>query len=169
MKTSKKLLLSIILLTIICAIIDLPKDYQLRWSVGPWHVNQRISSPDIDIAIGSIRFHRDIRTRFGLDLQGGTQLTLEADVKKIPSSDRPAALEAVKNIIDRRINFFGVTEPVIQTSTVGNSYRVIVELPGIKDVNQAIDLIGKTAQLDFRLREASPSPQIATSAASLFG
>lgn len=169
MKTSKRFLLFLALLSVFCLIIDLPKNYPLRLSIGSWSINQKISSPDIDIAVGPIRLHREIRTRLGLDLQGGTQLTMEADVKNVPIPDRTAALEAVKNVIDRRINFFGVSEPIVQTSTVGNSYRVIVELPGIKDINQAIDLIGKTAQLDFRLREASPSSEVATSAASQFG
>ncbi|MCX6724592.1 MAG: protein translocase subunit SecD, partial [Candidatus Shapirobacteria bacterium] len=52
--------------------------------------------------------------------------------------------------IEKRVNLFGVSEPVIQTSKVGDQYRLIVELAGVKDINQAIDLIGQTAQLDFR-------------------
>jgi preprotein translocase subunit SecD len=59
-------------------------------------------------------------------------------------------LDSAKEVIDRRVNLFGVSEPLVQSSKVGNDYRVIVELPGIKDVNQAKELVGKTAQLQFR-------------------
>lgn len=169
MHPSKKLLTLIFFITLVCLIIDLPKNLPLRLSWGPWHINTRISSPDIHISLGPVSFHRELKTRLGLDLQGGTQLTLEAKMGDIAQEDRLTALEAAKNIIDRRINFFGVTEPIVQTSRVGESYRVIIELPGIKDVNEAIDLIGKTAQLEFRTREASVSAEIATSSAHLFG
>lgn len=86
----------------------------------------------------------------GLDLQGGTHLVLSADMNNIDPADRPTALESVKQVISRRVDLYGVSEPVIQTSVIGEQSRLIVELPGISDVNQAINLIGQTAQLDFR-------------------
>jgi len=69
---------------------------------------------------------------------------------EIGTEDRDSALEAAKENIDRRINLFGLAESLVQTSKLGENYRLIVELPGITDVNQAVDLIGQTAQLDFR-------------------
>lgn len=88
--------------------------------------------------------------RLGLDLQGGTSLIYEADVNQVPASDRTSALEGVRDVIERRINAFGVAEPVIQTSRVGSQYRVTVDLAGVKDINEAIKLIGETPLLEFR-------------------
>lgn len=86
----------------------------------------------------------------GLDLAGGTYLVLEADMSKIASPNRDTALDSLKGIIERRVNLFGVSEPLVQTAKSGGSFRVIVELAGITDINQATDLVGKTAQLTFR-------------------
>lgn len=88
--------------------------------------------------------------KMGLDLSGGTHLVLEADMSRIDSVNRAEVLNSVKEIINRRVDLYGVAEPLIQTAAVGGSSRLIVELPGIKNVDQAIDLIGQTAQLDFR-------------------
>lgn len=89
--------------------------------------------------------------RLGLDLQGGTQLTYQADVSAIPSADKGNAVEGVKDVIERRINTFGVSEPNVQINrTAGGDYRIIVELAGIKDVQQAIKMIGETPLLEFK-------------------
>ena len=97
-----------------------------------------------------IDLYPKIPLKMGLDLVGGTHLTLVADMSRIEDKDKTDALESVKQIISRRVDLYGVTEPVIQTSAGNGTYRLIVELPGIKDVNQAVSLIGQTAQLDFR-------------------
>jgi preprotein translocase subunit SecD len=88
--------------------------------------------------------------KLGLDLQGGSHLVLETDMSQIDPADRADAINSVKEIISRRVDLYGVAEPVIQTSQVGESYRLIVELPGIKEAQQAVELVGQTAQLDFR-------------------
>lgn len=97
----------------------------------------------------------------GLDLQGGTHLILQTDMSKLDAKDRNDALESVKQVISRRVDLYGVSEPVIQTAILPDSYRLIVELPGIKDVNQAVSLIGQTAQLDFR-EDLAATPGAAT-------
>ncbi|HAR54879.1 TPA: protein translocase subunit SecD [Patescibacteria group bacterium] len=84
----------------------------------------------------------------GLDLQGGTHLVYQTDLSKVMPGDESAAVIGVVDVIRRRVDALGVSEPIIQ-KTKDNS-RVIVELPGIKDVNQAIALIGETAELEFR-------------------
>ncbi len=84
----------------------------------------------------------------GLDLQGGTHLVYQTDLSKVKAGDETIAVMGVVDVIRRRIDALGVSEPLIQ-KTKDNS-RVIIELPGIKDVNQAISLIGQTAQLEFR-------------------
>lgn len=88
--------------------------------------------------------------KLGLDLQGGTHLVYEADMSEIPDADRIQALEGVKDVIERRVNAFGVSEPVVQTTTTGGTYRVIIELAGVLDVNEAISLIGETPVLEFK-------------------
>src|SRR5439155_13465153 len=81
-------------------------------------------------------------------LQGGTQMVLRADTSKVPQGeDVNAAVDGVTNVIERRINAYGVAEPIVQKR---GTDRIIVELPGIKNVEEAKNLIGKTAQLDFR-------------------
>ncbi len=91
-----------------------------------------------------------VALREGLDLQGGVQLKYELDLSKTPDADKVQAIESTRRVIERRVNSTGVAEPVIQPSKVGNTQAVIVELPGLTDVNEAVNLIGKTAQLDFR-------------------
>src|SRR3989338_1635935 len=94
----------------------------------------------------------------GLDLQGGTHLVYQADVSQIPGQDQASAVEGVRDVIERRVNAFGVSAPIVQTTKSGDSWRMIVELAGVSDVNQAITMIGETPLLEFK--EQNPSPQI---------
>lgn len=88
--------------------------------------------------------------RLGLDLQGGTHLIYEADVAKAEGLSAADAMAAVRDVIERRVNIFGVSEPVVEVNHTGNSWRLVVELAGVKDINEAIKLIGETPFLDFR-------------------
>ncbi len=100
-----------------------------------------------DIKIGS--YQKELKIHEGLDLQGGTHLVYELDLSKTDPKDYDDAAQSVINVIDKRINALGVSEPLIQSSKIGNKRTVIVELPGISNVNEAMQLIGKTAQLSF--------------------
>ncbi len=100
-----------------------------------------------------IPFNKDFKIRLGLDLQGGSHLVYKADFKDIPEADRGDSLSAIRDIIERRVNSFGVSEPQVQ---VAGSDRVIIELPGIKDVNEAIRQIGQTPYLEFRIENPNP-------------
>ncbi|MDD4332919.1 MAG: protein translocase subunit SecD [Patescibacteria group bacterium] len=94
---------------------------------------------------------KDIPFRLGLDLQGGTHLVYKADVSAISQSERDSAVEGARDVIERRVNFFGVSEPVVQVDkNIAGDYQIIVELAGIKDVNQAIKMIGETPLLEFK-------------------
>ncbi|MDP2709069.1 MAG: peptidylprolyl isomerase [bacterium] len=94
---------------------------------------------------------KQVPFRLGLDLQGGTQLTYEADVSALSADEKGGAVEGVRDVIERRVNVFGVSEPNVQLNrTAGGDYRILVELAGIKDVNQAIKLIGETPLLEFK-------------------
>jgi preprotein translocase subunit SecD len=96
-----------------------------------------------------ISFLQNVKVHEGLDLRGGTHLVYELDLTKVDSKNTSNAVQGVINVIDRRINALGVSEPNIQSSKVGSTESVIVELPGVTDVNEAINIIGKTAQLEF--------------------
>jgi preprotein translocase subunit SecD len=82
----------------------------------------------------------------GLDLQGGAQLVFQADLSKTKPGDRDNALDSLITVINRRANFGGTSEITVQRQ---GSDKVSVSLPGVKDVNEAIDRIGKTANLEF--------------------
>lgn len=157
MQRSRNILWFIVFLTVISIIIDLPKNFPLKFSLGKFSVNTTISGPDIDFSLGGLKIQRELKLKEGLDLAGGTHLVFQAEMKDIEVKDRDSALEAARNNIERRVNFFGVAEPTVQTSKSGDHYRLIVELPGIKDIDQAIDLVGKTAELSFREQESSSS------------
>lgn len=86
----------------------------------------------------------------GLDLQGGTRLEYEADMSQIAEAERASQLAGVRDLIERRVNALGVSEPLVQTARAGEAYRVSVELAGIRDVNQAIKTIGETPILEFK-------------------
>ena len=77
-------------------------------------------------------------------------MALEANMKDIKPEDRSDALESARGVIERRINFFRCFEPIVQSSRSNNSYRIIVEMPGVTDTARAEALIGQTAQLEFR-------------------
>lgn len=116
----------------------------------------------IDIPAGSkinlhgikIPYEKEFKVKLGLDLQGGSHLVYQADLKDINEADRVDAMASIRDVIEQRVNSFGVSEPSIQTS---GSDQIIIELPGIKDVNQAIEQIGQTPILEFKLQ--NPNPQ----------
>ena len=88
----------------------------------------------------------------------------------IPSGQQSSALKAEQTVIERRVNLFGVSEPIVQTATLSNGQsRIIVELPGISDLNQAESIVGTTAQLSFWEEGASGSAKIASSSALPLG
>ncbi len=89
----------------------------------------------------------------GLDLLGGAHLLYEADFSGLGADvDRASAMQGVRDVVERRVNFFGVAEPVVQLS---GSDRLIVEIAGVKDVNEAIRLIGETPFLEFKEQGAT--------------
>ena len=91
----------------------------------------------------------NIPFRLGLDLLGGTHLVYQADLSK--SENKADAMQGVRDVIERRVNYFGVAEPLVQIS---GQDRLIVELAGISDVSQAIQLIGETPFLEFKETKA---------------
>ena len=92
--------------------------------------------------------------KLGLDLSGGTHLVYKADVSRIDPAELKNSMDALRDVIERRVNVFGVSEPIVQVQNGGFSNageeRLIVDLPGVTDVSKAIEMIGKTPTLDFR-------------------
>jgi preprotein translocase subunit SecD len=98
--------------------------------------------------------------RLGLDLSGGSHLVFSADVSKIDPADVKASMSALRDDVERRVNTFGVSEPLVQTeegaslSSKESAYKLIVELPGVTDPDQAAAAIGATPVLEFRVATA---------------
>lgn len=159
MNSQIRKLIIIIALTVIATYISLPS----RFSI----LGKNIERPNLNIKIGSFNFNKNFDTKLGLDLAGGSHLVFDADMSKIDGTRSKEALESVRDVIERRVNLFGVSEPTVQTSTFDGKNRIIVELPGVKDTKEAVDLIGKTAQLIFSevieipgIEGATPSSQL---------
>jgi len=147
----------IVILTLMATLISLPQSFYL--------FGKKVNRPNIDVKIGNISFKRDIKMHLGLDLAGGSQLTFEADMSKVPAGGQADALTGVRNIIENRVNLFGISETTVQTSNFEGKDRIIVELPGVSDTVSAIELIGKTAQLSFaEIQEITPEGESTPSA-----
>jgi len=141
-KTSKRIkgvILSIFLVSLLAAFLD----YPLIWNKPADWINQKLGTEIMPHFF-------EVPFKLGLDLQGGTHLVYEADLSKIESGNYGEAMEGVRDVIERRINLFGVAEPVVQVNKSGSHYRLIVELAGVQDVHRAIEMIGQTPSLDFR-------------------
>lgn len=104
-------------------------------------------------------FFDGLKVNKGLDLQGGIHLEYKADVSQIESAKVNDALVAAEAVIERRVNAFGVGEPLVQLSRSGSEHRIIVELPGIKDIEQAKKMIKETPFLEFREQADGVSPE----------
>lgn len=101
------------------------------------------------ISIGYPIFGKKFDLQLGLDLSGGSHLVFEADTSKLPDDKKEKAISSLRNVIEKRVNLFGVSESNVTTSDFEGKNRIIVELPGINDPKEASDLIGQTAQLVF--------------------
>ncbi len=91
-----------------------------------------------------------LKVNLSLDLQGGIHLEYAVDTSQIPDEKRNDALQAALAVIERRVNAFGVGEPLVQLSRAGNEDRIIVELPGVKDVDEAKRMLKETPYLEFQ-------------------
>ena len=110
--------------------------------------------------------------KLGLDLSGGTHLLYRADVSKIPEAEIDDAMSSLRDVIERRVNIFGVSEPVVQVEKSGigsatREERLIIELPGVTDLKSAVAAIGATPTLDFLLLQKGLSPNDLSSTSSL--
>jgi protein-export membrane protein SecD len=139
-KTSKIRL--IVLGIFILAILAGSLDYPVLWDKGIDWLNSKLS-------LGLPHFYK-LPFKLGLDLQGGTHLVYQADLSNIDETERDASLDGIRDVIERRVNLFGVAEPIVQINKSGGSFRLIVDLPGVSDVFEAVKMIGATPYLEFK-------------------
>lgn len=100
----------------------------------------------------------NFKFKLGLDLNGGTELVYKADLSKATSTpaELKSSMETLRDVIERRVNIFGVSEPVVRVERIGftgadSEQQLIVELPGVTDIDKAVAMIGATPSLEFRL------------------
>lgn len=131
-------LITVFILAIFCGFLVYPQ----AWNKGVDFIN-----PKISFAGFKIPHYFNIPFKLGLDLQGGTHLLYQADLSQIQTVDYNSSMQGLRDVIERRVNLFGVREPVVQVEQ--NTHRLSVDLAGVKDVNQAIQMIGQTPFLQF--------------------
>jgi preprotein translocase subunit SecD len=111
--------------------------------------------------------------KLGLDLKGGAHLVYRADTSKVPAGDVGSAMNSLRDVIERRINAFGVAEPVIQVQEAGftnnNEQRLTVDLPGVTDIAEAIKTIGETPNLEFKIENPDFDPEAPLSVVPVIG
>lgn len=147
MRNNRLLLLFVVAVTLAAGIFDYPE----LWNRGAAKLNAVAPYGKLP-NIPSRPF------RLGLDLAGGAHLVYQADVSKVPDADQAAALAGLRDVIERRVNRFGVSEPLVQiehgaSSLNGGSssnWRLAVELAGVHDVRAAVAAIGETPYLEFQ-------------------
>ncbi len=141
MKTPLKKLLIIFIVSVFAAYISLPKTFTIS--------GREFIRNDLNLSIGSIQIQKNFDAVLGLDLAGGSHLVFEVDTSNTPAEHKQSVLEGLREVIESRVNFFGISEPNVQLSSFEGKDRILVELPGVKDTEEAIALIGQTAQLSF--------------------
>ncbi len=119
----------IIILAIAAGVFVYPKGWGAK--IQPWHL--------------------------GLDLVGGSHLVYQIDLSKVDAASRDSVVAGLRDVIEKRVNLFGVSEPQVYTAQSGSEAQLIVDLAGVKDVTDAIKQIGETPLLDFREVEGSGS------------
>jgi len=97
--------------------------------------------------------HNKLKINLGLDLQGGIHLEYKIDTNAVDSSKLPEALSGLQDVIEQRVNKFGVAEPIVETLKSGGEQRLIVELAGVTDINTAKERIKETPKLEFKKME----------------
>jgi preprotein translocase subunit SecD len=146
----RNIFLTVLGMTFLCLIINLPASQKVSLHWGKLNFDHTFYRPDFSFKIGNFEFKKNLDLRYGLDLAGGSSLLYDIDTTKVPSSDVSSALESLKGNIERRVNLFGISEANVKLTNSSGKNRLEIELPGVEDINQAMTLIGKTAQLSFR-------------------
>ncbi|KKQ41715.1 MAG: Preprotein translocase subunit SecD, partial [Microgenomates group bacterium GW2011_GWC1_37_8] len=148
----------IFLLTVLAGYISLPQDIPLKLAFAGINLDKKIVRPDLNLSFRNVKIQKKFDLILGLDLKGGSHLVFEADTSNLNETEKKSAIQSLRNVIERRVNLYGISEPNVQTSSFEGKERVVVELPGVKDTEQAIDILGQTAQLTFAEIGTEDSP-----------
>jgi preprotein translocase subunit SecD len=154
--------LFIIVLTIIAGVIALP----VKQEITIPYSNRSITLQSPQFTIPTREGPKTIAffLKQGLDIQGGMQIILEADMSSVPILERTDALESAREVILRRVDLFGISEPTVRTAVSGESYRLVIELPGVTNPDEALQLVGQTAKLEFMLLKETTTQDASGSA-----
>lgn len=144
----------------------LPENVPVRFNVNKSKINFTINPLSIHTSLFGMKIDKEFKTKLGLDLKGGSHMVFKVDTKGVKSEDMGDALISARDIIEKRVNFFGVSEPLVQNVKSGTEHRITVDLPGLENVSQAVALIGQTAQLRF-VEEGPLDPKVASTASAL--
>ncbi len=148
--------------------IVLPRPIPLQFRIFSYSVDTYIPTLKLNLQFGDRIIRKEFETQLGLDLRGGSHLVFETNTKSIKQEDLQDAVDSARDIIERRVNMFGVSEPVVKTVRSGNVYRIEVDMPGVYDVSQASELIGQTAQLHFKEQGEADAKESTESASLIF-
>lgn len=158
----------IMVLTVLAVIVALPSELPISLNAFGKNISTIVRSPfPLSFTLGGKNFSFAPAFKKGLDIQGGMQVVLQADMSSIAAADRDTALESARQVILRRVDMYGINEPVVRSSKLAETYRIVVELAGIKNEQEALSLIGTTAELDFRLFNSSDSATATASGLAL--
>lgn len=138
---SGRRILLIFIISVLATFISLPSEFSV--------LGKTFYRRDLDLNIMGVQISRKFDLKLGLDLVGGSRLVFEADTANLSDEERDAALASLKEVMERRVNLFGVSEPNVQISRFQGKDRIVIELPGVTDTSQAVALVGKTAELNF--------------------
>ena len=149
LKTPLRKVLFIFFLFAVSLYVSMPRELPVKTKLGTISIDRTLKRKDLDISFGRFNIRKKFNLVLGLDLAGGSHIAFEAKTDGLLEGKKEAALNSARNIIERRVNLFGVSEPNVQTTSFEGKDRIIVELPGVYDTSEAVELIGKTAQLTF--------------------
>lgn len=156
-KSDSSKLILITIVSTIALLVALPR-IELKYFGKYFNIDTFIGGYILNIPFTNLSYNLS-EYRKGLDIEGGVKVAINLDMSSISESERDKAAESVKEIINRRINFLGVAETGSYISKTNNQYKLIVEIPGQKNLESAIDSIGSTAQLSFKvIRKDLPWP-----------
>jgi len=151
MKLNRVLLWFIILLVGLTTLISFPS-LPVKFSIGDKTYDRIIKGPDL--------FGKKMDIKLGLDLQGGSFISLRADMTGVPENEKGQRIEAARKVMENRVNQFGISEAYVYSSISGNDYKINIELPGAgADTENQISVLKQTAKLEF-FRQKEPQPEI---------
>lgn len=154
-----KIFITIVVLSLFCLYINLPSQISVKTNFLGRPLDFSFNLPRPTISFLGLEVPTYYPLRLGLDLAGGSHLVFETQTENLTGSqERDRLSESLTENIRRRIDIYGVAESLVQSAWENETLRIIVELPGVENVQEAIDLVGQTASLDFRRQVDETSP-----------